>query len=54
MNNGMQTGNNMNTRVNKPQPVRLRPVFQKLEELGLTGEIISIRTDGKTGTLTQT
>jgi len=42
----------MNTRVNKPQPIRLRPVFQKLEELGLTGEIISIRTDGKTGTLT--
>ncbi len=37
--------------MNKPQSIRLRPVIQKLEELGLTGEIISIRTDGKTGTL---
>lgn len=41
----------MNKKVIKPQPVRLRPVIHKLEDLGLTGDIISIRTNGKTGTL---
>lgn len=51
MNNRITTGYYMNSNVNKTQPVRLRPVIQKLEDLGLTGEIISIRTDGKTGTL---